>query len=123
LAGDAIAFKCIYAELKEIINEPCKFAEESIFQSLSLTDVSPHLVLSDSEIDNALKPIMEMAKSPLLDSQREGTFIICNLVPLKDSKKKKDQPYDLSIFRWSMECFLKPGTHKTILAGSGPLPI
>ena len=79
LAGDAIAFKCIYAELKEIINEPCKFAEESIFQSLSLTDVSPHLVLSDAEIDNALKPIMEMAKSQLLDSQREGTFIICNL--------------------------------------------
>ena len=79
LAGDAAAFKSVYVELKEIINDPCKFAGESIFQSLSLADLSPHLVLRDSDIDSALKPLMTMATSSLIDSQREATFILCNL--------------------------------------------
>ena len=76
LSGDPNIFKCIYMKLKESVNES-RIAEESIFQSLS--DFSPHELLSDSAIEIALKPIMTMATSELLDSQREGTGIICSL--------------------------------------------
>ena len=76
LSGDPILFKSIYMKLEESVKES-RVVEKSIFETLS--DFSSHESIPDSDIEIALKPVMNMLTSELLDSQRTGTSIICSL--------------------------------------------
>jgi hypothetical protein len=93
LSGDGFPFRRIYDDLKADFssNFECQCETRDVFgmgmgftSGVSVPSSEP---LSDTEASAAIKPIIDMAKSGMIDSQIEASAILCDLSAQEDMQQ------------------------------------